>query len=77
MPYDKIKEELKRSIILHGDFKSLKDAEGIIWEEFDELIAETRKVKFQDNITRYGKDSIKEEAIQLAAMCVKLINYIG
>lgn len=71
-----VKLELQRSFKLHQDFKSINDALSIIWEEFDELKDEIRAVKNQNQITVCQKERIKEEAIQLAAMSVKLIKYL-
>lgn len=59
--------EYTRAIQLHGHFHSLHDGYGVMAEEFDE---------FWDEIKRRKPDraALKEEAIQLAAMCLKFVD---
>lgn len=56
--------ELIRAIEKHGDFNSTHEALGVILEEFEELKEEIKAGR--------EKEACKE-AIQLAAMCFKLI----
>lgn len=61
-----IKTELEKGIRLHGLNVSTHESYAILLEEMDELWDEIKK-RFQD------KTAIKEEAIQVSAMALKLI----
>lgn len=65
----KMKDEMDRALALHGDFCSYHEALGIIWEEFDELKREI----FERN---HNGAKIIDEAIQLGAMCIKLVHFV-
>lgn len=59
--------EYTRAISLHGHFHSLHDGYGVMAEEFDEFWDEI-KARHPD------RSKLKEEAIQLAAMCLKFVD---
>lgn len=70
-----IAEEVQRAKQLHpGEFHNMHEALGVLREEYIELENEVffgfKKVGKDRDI--YNKN-VKEEAIQLAAMCVRLI----
>lgn len=61
--------ELERGTKLHGPFMTLHDGAGVIREEYLEL-------EHEIFLKYYSKDMIKEEAVQLAAMCKKLYLFV-
>ena len=61
---EEIRDELDRATTKHGDFSSTHEALGVILEEFEEL---------KEAIKNGDKENGQEEAIQLAAMCLKLL----
>lgn len=62
-----IREEFFRAAAKHGLYNnSYHESYAVILEEVDELWDEIKKKKHDD-------DRIKEEAVQIAAMCIKLI----
>lgn len=56
--------ELSRALEKHGDFNSTHEALGVILEEFEEL---------KEEIKAGREKEACGEAVQLAAMCFKLI----
>lgn len=68
---DEIYAEIMVALKFHGDFKSLHEAYAVILEEVDELWEEIKlKKELRDS------NRMREEAIQIAAMCIKLIKYL-
>ena len=63
--FNLIQEEMRRSIDIWGPFKGFHEAYAVIQEEVDELWDEIKK---RDR----DKDKIEREAVQVAAMAVKL-----
>ena len=59
-----ITTELDRALKKHGNFNSTHEALGVILEEFEEL---------KEAIKNGDEENGTEEAIQLAAMCLKLL----
>ena len=59
-----ITAELDRALAKHGNFNSTHEALGVILEEFEEL---------KEAIKNGDEENGIEEAVQLAAMCVKLL----
>ncbi|MDP4194826.1 MAG: hypothetical protein Q8940_07245 [Bacteroidota bacterium] len=62
-----IRQERDRSDKIHGNFASIHEAIAVIREEYLELETECFRRDFSPN-------RIEEEAIQLAAMCWKIIS---
>ena len=63
-----IEAEIHRAVSLHGPMKSLHEGYAVILEEMDELWDQVKlKAKLQD------PKSIREEAIQIAAMAARLV----
>jgi len=84
---ESIDNEVLRSNQIHGNFKSLFDGGFITREEYlevrneldsgyDNLEKSLMDVKLQNQIESDKRERIILEATQLAAMCVKLINYV-
>ena len=65
---DKIKSELIRAKKIHPGFRSYHEGYGVIKEEFDEMWDEIKK---RDVFHK----RVREECIQLAAMCLKLLEF--
>ena len=70
-----IRDEVARAVNLHGPIHSLHEAHSVIEEEFDEFWEQVkinpRKLYEDDQKVRLRK--IREELIQVAAMCVRTI----
>lgn len=64
---EEIEAELKRAAAIHGGFNSSNEAAGVIREEYLELEAE---------LFHGSPDRARAEAIQLAAMAVKAVQYL-
>lgn len=65
--YDEIDREHADAVLHHGRAKSVHDAMGLLQEEMYELWEAVRTDE---------KEPIRKEAIQVAAMCVKLLEYL-
>lgn len=67
--YSKILEIKNKAVKQHGDFNSLHEGYAVILEEVDELWDEVKKKKPDVKNT-------KIECLQIAAMCIKLYEYL-
>lgn len=70
-PADRFAEDMKaecsRAVSLHGDFHSLHEAYGVISEEFNREFWEIVCMKAD----KRDKSAMREELVQVAAMCLK------
>lgn len=67
-----VKKEAEKAVKEHGDFNSLHEAAAIIFEEMQEAWEWVLK---KESKRDYKK--LNEEVIQIAAMCVKLHQFIS
>jgi hypothetical protein len=70
---DAIRNEMHASDECYGDFASMHEAYGVLAEEFREL--EDAVFMRQDN--SYRKESIRREAIQIAAVAIRIAEQAG
>ena len=67
-----LQQELRTSNEIYGQFKSYAEGIAVIREEYLELETEIFKKPSKRQVKK-----IHNEALQLAAMAIKLINYSG
>ena len=67
--YELIEQIKNKAVKQHGDFNSLHEGYAVILEEVDELWDETKK-------KRPDVKNAKTECLQIAAMCIKLYEYL-
>ena len=74
-----IDAEATRACELHGPMHSLHEAYGVIKEEFEEWWEEVKKnpKKLSTLEAANRRQALKEEMIQMAAMCVKTIESLN
>lgn len=72
---DEVEHEVHRARSLHAPIHSLHEAHSIMEEEFDEFWDEVKRNprKMTDQERVKWQDHIREELVQLAAMCVRTI----
>lgn len=70
-----VKDEVLRATQLHGPLQSLHEAYGVIKEEFDEFWEQVKvnPKKLCDEAQQLRIENLREELIQIAAMCVRTI----
>ena len=61
-----VEQEADFAVKLHGEFNSLHEAFGVLWEEVDEFWDEVRKKREARSIP-----AIRHELVQVAAVCLK------
>lgn len=68
-------DEVRRATQLHGSIQSLHEAYGIIKEEFDEFWEQVKvnPKKLTPETQQLRLKNLREELIQIAAMCVRTI----
>lgn len=64
-----VQQEMDIAIQEHGNFNSLHEGHSVLREEFEELWDEIKKKK-------PDLKKVRAEAIQVAAMAIKLINHV-
>lgn len=67
--------EVDRAVSKHGPLKSLHEAHSVILEEMDEFWEQVKKnpYKMGPSEQEFRRDNIKEELIQIAAMCIRTL----
>lgn len=69
--FEQILNEKNKAVSLHGNFTSLHEAYAVLLEEVDEVWDIVKQKTEDRNI-----DNLKKELIQVAAICVKTIEYL-
>lgn len=69
---DEIAEEADRAVKKHGQYNSLHEAYGVLVEEVAEFFEEVRKKRSKRN-----RDNIRQELVQIAAVCLKAAEKFG
>lgn len=64
-----ITNEVARGNLIHGKFRSVHEAYAVLLEELDEFWDEVK-------LKQHDKAAMKKELIQLAAMCLKTIEFL-
>lgn len=67
-----VQEEAERAVAKHGQYNSLHEAFGVLFEEVDEFWEEVRKKRSKRDPLR-----IRQELVQIAACCLKAAEKFG